>query len=352
MTRLTRRTLLKGFGTAALGASALGLAGSPIERAAALGGETVIVIVAPQHGDPYYAEVRRALLSYCATFVAAVTGPERVIVVADRQTRTELVSRIPGENLLTGNIGDIWIRDFGPVGGAANSVKFSYRPQYLSAATAGWVESSYLKWQRKIGFEPVTTDVVFDGGNLVCDDISQAVTTERLYEDNPNASPDELVETLKRLLSLERVAVLPQIAGDITGHADGMVAWLDPSTLAVASYEEPVRSTVLSRLDAALPGVRKVEIPDAPTGRMWRGWPSAAGIYANGFATAHSVFIPVYDMPADDDAVAAFAALTDKPVIPVPCAGVAHMGGAVRCLTWVLRGAEADRLLAYHADFL
>ncbi len=109
----------------------------------------------------------------------------------------------------------------------------------------------------------------------------------------------------------------------------------------------PFRSAVLSRFEAALPEVALVEISDTPTDRMWRGWPSAAGIYANGFATPYSFLLSVYDIEAGAAAVAALDALTDKPVIPVPCAGVAHMGGAPRCLTWVLSGAPAAHLLAY-----
>ena len=140
--------------------------------------------------------------------------------------------------------------------------------------------------------------------------------------------------------------------GGITGHADGMVAWVDAGTLAVACYPEPFRSAVLSRLEAALPDVALVEIPEIPTNRMWRGWPSAAGIYANGFATPYSFFLTVYDMDTDAAAVATLDALTDKPVIPVPCAGVAHMGGTVRCLTWVLSGAPTARLLAHRHEFL
>ncbi len=348
----TRRHILSAI--AALGAGVAGAGTTlPLSRGArAATGETVIVIAAPRHGEEYYAEVYGALLTYCAEFVAAVTGPETVLVLVDRQTRTRLADRVPAENLMPSPIDDIWIRDFAPIRVADVMVKFSYRPQYLSDAIAGWVENSWFRWQAKVGFEPVMTDIVLDGGNLVADEIRQAVTTERLFEDNPSRTPDELVDELKRLLSVERVAVLPQVEGDITGHADGMVAWIDAGTLAVARYPEPFRSAVLLRLEAALPDMALVEIPDTPTDRMWRGWPSAAGIYANGFATPYSFFLPVYDMAADAAAVAALDALTDKPVIPVPCAGVAHMGGAVRCLTWVLSGASAARLLAHHHEFL
>ena len=351
MARPTRRHVLSGIAALSAGIAGAG-AVAPRRSAQAATGETVIVIAAPRDGEEYYAELYPELLTYCARFVAAVTGPETVLVLVDRQTETRLAGRVPAENLMTCPIDDIWIRDFAPIRVADRMVKFSYRPQYLSAAIAGWVENSWLRWQRKVGFEPVTTDIVLDGGNLVADEVRQAVTTERLFEDNPSRAPDELVDELKRLLLVERVAVLPQVAGDITGHADGMVAWIDAQTLAVARYPEPFRSAVLAPLEAALPGVALVEIPDTPTDRMWRGWPSAAGIYANGFATPYSFFLPLYDMAADDEAVAALDALTDKPVIPVPCAGVAPMGGAVRCLTWVLSGAPAAHLLAYQRELL
>ena len=60
---------------------------------------------------------------------------------------------------------------------------------------------------------------------------------------------------------------------------------------------------------------------------------SAKGIYVNFLETSGAVFVPAYNISADEKAVAVLRANTDKHVIQIDCGGIARYGGSLHCLT-------------------
>ena len=69
-----------------------------------------------------------------------------------------------------------------------------------------------------------------DGGNVV-NWYDRAIVTDRIFQENPEYSNKfQLIEELEKLLEVE-VIVIPQIKTDFTGHADGMVRFINKSAL-------------------------------------------------------------------------------------------------------------------------
>ncbi len=317
-----------------------------IARARAADGPGAILLAAPPVHDDYYRALRREILDFHVGFSRRAEPRDPVLVIADEATRRDLGGRLPAGRLLDGAPADIWLVDFAPVQAAERLVKFVHRPDYLDNATARWIDRWFREWLGGIGIEFQAIDLVLDGGNLVYDDAGQAVVTEQVLRDNRGERPEALRETLKRALGLDRLAVIPREPGDITGHADGMVKWLHPGLLAVSRYGEPLRSKVLGALERDLPGVALVEVPYAPTEGRWRGWPSASGDYVNALSTARALYAPVFGLPEDDAALAAFRRIAPQEVVAIDASKVAVMGGAVHCLSWRVVGEPAARLLA------
>ena len=335
---MTRRRFLEA-------AAALPVVGALAGRIAEAREPSVIVLAAPGAADSFYQELRRDILDFDIGFLRAVGDREPILLMADKWTRDELGDSVPASRVLPMEVGDIWLVDIAPVQAGNDMVKFLYRPNYISPAAAGWIEDWFMLWLRETGIETTRLLVKLDGGNLVYDGLGQAVTSEQLYVDNPEYEPHELRAILQRSLGLDRLAVVPRVPGDITGHADGMVTWLRHDLLAVSAFDEPLRSEVLGGLARDLPGVALAEVPYAPTDRQWRGWPDATGVYVNALATDSGFYLPVYDVSADDAALAAFRELAPKPLVPIDASSVAIMGGAVRCLSWYVTGEPAARLL-------
>jgi hypothetical protein len=124
-----------------------------------------------------------------------------------------------------------------------------------------------------------------------------------------------------------------------------MVVWLSEKVLGVARFEEPARSMVLRALEQELPGVELVELPFQPTGDVWEGWESAAGVYVNALSTQHALYIPRFGLEADSSAERTYRSLSAKDVIPVRTGREVRLGGSIHCLTWELSGRDATLVL-------
>ena len=142
-------------------------------------------------------------------------------------------------------------RDFGTVNTTAE-IKFDFSPQYLSANDSVWINDSYTDWYAAKDLSSKKSDLILDGGNLVFNGESKAVTTVRIFEDNPQYSKSEIDSMLKELLEVTEIAYIPEEKGDITGHSDGMVMWAEPNKLLINKYKEPFRSQVLSELEGVI----------------------------------------------------------------------------------------------------
>jgi len=339
--RVTRRRVLEAGALLPVMAAAGGIA-----RARATDEPSAILLAAPPVHDDYYRERRREILDFHVGFARRAEEREPVLVITDAASKREFGDRLAPGRTLAGTAADIWLVDFAPVQAAGRLVKFVHRPNYLDNATGRWIDRWFRRWLEEIGIEFRTLDLVLDGGNLVYDGASQAVVTEQVLVDNRGERAETLRDDLRRALGLDRLAVIPREPGDITGHADGMVKWLHPGLLAVSSYDEPLRSKVLGALSRDFPGVELIEVPYAPTQGLWRGWPTASGDYVNALTTERAFYMPVYGLPADDAAVAAFTRISTREVVAIDASGVSVMGGAVHCLSWYVTGEPAARLLA------
>jgi agmatine/peptidylarginine deiminase len=307
--------------------------------------DSVVITVAPSIGTDQYREFFADLVGFLARLTDASHPDDQFLVVVDPQTVAEIGGRVPQKNLLVGSIPDIWIRDFAPVRTLEGSFKFRYLPAYLRQEDARTIERGFMEWLQSLGLEAEPVDLVLDGGNFVYNGADSVVITERILEDNPGYTRAEIRHRIQSGLELETVAIVPEGVREKTGHADGMVVWLSEEVLGVARFEEPARSRVLRALEQELPGVELAELPFQPTGDVWEGWESAAGVYVNALVTEHALYVPHFGLEADALAERAYRSLSAKDVIPVRTGREVRLGGSIHCLTWELSGRDAERVL-------
>ena len=74
---------------------------------------------------------------------------------------------------------------------------------------------------------------------------------------------------------------------------------------------------------------------------------SACGLYTNMLVTPERIYFPQFGIAEDAQALAQISHWTTREIIPVLSNQVCHMGGGVRCMSWQLRGKNAQTLRAY-----
>ena len=224
---------------------------------------------------------------------------------------------------------DVWLRDFMPVRtGSGKLISFRYEPSYLKNDPD--LRTDFRKdLAPQLGLPVTYSHINLDGGNVVFSPSgARVLISDRVFSENPEYPPAALVRELSELLEAE-VIVLPSLKSDMTGHADGMARFLDDRTvlcnrpLSSCGFEQKVKRSVRDY------GLDTVDFPFVPTGGV-----SAVGCYLNYLETEQAVFLPVFGLKQDGEAVSAAERLFPKPVILVMLPHIAAEGGCLNCISW------------------
>ena len=238
---------------------------------------------------------------------------------------------------------DIWLRDFMPVRrGDGKFVSFRYEPSYLKDVpqlrTDFRRDISGQFWIFTLDFGHVIyPDINLDGGNVVFSPSkSKAIVSDRVFPENPAWEYNTLIRELETLLEA-RVIIIPSLSGDLTGHADGMVRFVDEDTVIgnATSYQNGLEQRIRAVLER-----EKLSVIDFPY--CGSSGISAAGCYLNYLETSEHIFLPVFGIEMDEPAMKAAKRLFQKTIVPIRVDEVAADGGCLNCIGWELDVKNSD----------
>jgi agmatine/peptidylarginine deiminase len=243
----------------------------------------------------------------------------------------------------------IWLRDGAGFNCDDRIVKPVFRPQYYSGAfkRAENISRSMELISEILGKDLVGIPLVWDAGNLVTNG-KIGIITERILKDNPRHTKDQIASMIREHLQIEPVFV-PELAGDVLGHADGYLAFHDERTAIVSEYparwHERDREYVRTLAELLHEyGVEVVRIRDCPQ-EATRDKPkestigSAKGIYVNFLRLNEAFILPQFsfdEILREDDYNSLNKNILAKygDVIPINCDQLAKFGGVLHCISF------------------
>lgn len=234
---------------------------------------------------------------------------------------------------------DIWCRDYMPIQTESGKfIQFRYAPSYLKG-NKEWEESrSDVKEVCKVnGIDAQFSDINLDGGNvLICD--GRAILSDRIFSENPDWDKEKLVSELSKLLECE-IIIIPAQKGDMTGHADGMVRFVNRNMILVNDLAKEYKywregmQKVVEKF-----GLRYIDVPFITDIKGPKHPLSAIGIYVNYLELNNLIVLPVFGREEDKQALEIIQkAFPDKVVETINYDEVAQEGGLLNCTTWVIR---------------
>ena len=237
---------------------------------------------------------------------------------------------------------DVWCRDYMPVQTASGKlVQFRYDPSYLRGKPE-WEASRTDPAEvcRANGITPDRiSDINLDGGNvLLCD--GRAVISDRVFTENPDRDRQQLLTELSDLLEAE-IILIPALKSDMTGHADGMVRFIDRTTL--LGNDRALEYKYWSQgIDASLlqHAMRYEDVPFFYDYKDPKHPNHAIGVYVNYLAVGNLIVLPEFGVPGNKDAEALArirALFPARTVVPFNCNDIALEGGLLNCITWTRR---------------
>ncbi len=307
----------------------------------------LLVLSAPSVHSNYYKPAFQQIVDFQINYAKKILGNDNVIVIVDKDTKPFYEGKLPEDVLIVADVYDIWMRDFTTVNPLAPT-QFQYTWASMSKKQSVETQQSFADFADKYGIKRSNSDLLIDGGNIVDNYAGKYVTTTRFSKDN-KLSKDKAKQELIKTLNAKEVAII-EPDEEALAHSDGMVMWLDEKTLLVNDYskDKPFRNLVINELKSSFPDTKIIEVPVVNVQNKkgeWKGFDSACGVNLNSVLTFKNVYVPVFGMAHDEQAVEIIKQNTNKKVVEVDAKGVCPMGGSVRCLTWQLTGENAENLI-------
>ncbi len=229
---------------------------------------------------------------------------------------------------------DYYCRDFMPVQvDKDHFVQFDFKPDYLLKykERLNCITNMDLVKKKNVFYEKLILDeseIILDGGNVIKSK-NKVIITDKVIENNPmpiNKMEDKLKNIFKA-----KVIIIPRYPGEETGHADGIVRFLDEERVLTLDlrYEEEeegwAQELQEKLFDAGLEIVPMPETNDPDN--AWR--------YINYLQVKNLIVLPKFNIE-DDEIMLQFFKDTFKDIkIEQLYAGrIARHEGVLNCFTW------------------
>lgn len=235
---------------------------------------------------------------------------------------------------------DIWCRDYMPIQTPSGKlIQFKYEPSYLNDPQYSESRSDVKYVDEVNGITPIFSEINLDGGNVVMYG-NKAIITDRIYSENPNMSREDLRKQLADILECQ-IIIIPALAKsyDFTGHADGMIRFVDENTVIVneLSNDSPTFQNNMKRA-MRLANLNYIEFPYFNYKDKGND-DHAIGVYLNYLEVGNLIVMPVFGVSGnrDNEALTKLKEVfPDKTIETIDYNDVALTGGILNCTTWVI----------------
>ncbi len=285
-----------------------------------------------------------------ADLIATIADEIRVIVaVPNEHWQQGVLLYLQAHDAFSDNVlfslvptDDVWVRDYGPTTVLAgsdqqpvllwNKYHETYQPHRKLDADFG------LNMGRYLDMPVYRLPLIVEGGNFLTDGEGTMVMFNSVLYHNPDQHEDLIKQTIRQYFGCERLLLFPALAGELTGHIDMVVKFVDVKTVLVAeAYPthrwhhdfEAIADRLASTQSATGSNYRVIRVPIANTKKDDTNFYS----YVNSLIVNRKVIVPTFARPlADSTALSIYRqAFPDKTMLGIDFSR--HPVGAIHCQT-------------------
>jgi len=230
---------------------------------------------------------------------------------------------------------DYFCRDYMPVQKDENTfIQFRFKPdyllndpkqnQYFSNINLIHQENEFLK-----SLNIIPSDIILDGGNLIKWN-NKVIITDKVFIDNPDILPENLIEKLRALLKCQ-VIIIPRYPGEETGHADGLVRFIDDnSVLSICLANKPIDWIYWLKEALVKANITLLSLPQVLLEEEELAWG-----YINYLHVGELIILPTFGYKSDSMIEKFFAKVfPDNTIKTLDAKKIIMEGGVLNCFTW------------------
>jgi len=224
---------------------------------------------------------------------------------------------------------DVWARDYMPIQVNDNKfVEFRYDPDYLS--NARHIKTYPDIVCNAIGLHTIKSDIILDGGNVVKSKNKVILTNKIFVENRFVYGKEKLIGSLKDLLEVDEIIIIPWDKKEKFGHADGILRFIDENKVLVSDIykHDKIITDILNKHDLD-PKFFEFNGNKSST-RRW--------IYINYLQTEDMILVPQVGIDEDKNAIKKLKSTFKNRIIKaVNIEEIARRGGGLNCITWTTK---------------
>jgi len=230
---------------------------------------------------------------------------------------------------------DIWARDYMPIQIDDDTfIEYRYDPDYLQGDKKGFrnlktysdIVCDSLKLKTK------KSDLIMDGGNFVKSKDCVILTCKIIIENKFSYKKRELIAKLQDTFEVEKIVLIPQEESDNYGHSDGMVRFIDNSTVLTQHYYKDYEPIIKPLKRAGL----NIEFVDSSVKKAYKQeW-----VYLNFLQTKDLILLPKLGIEYDNqvfEQIEIFYPEYKGKVYQVDVSESVESGGALNCISWTIK---------------
>ncbi len=197
-----------------------------------------------------------------------------------------------------------------------------------------WVRSSEIC--KAIKVKPEKSKLIVDGGNIVRTS-DKVIMCDKVFHENKDIPEKTLIKQLKDLFQVDKLVFIPWDTDDFTGHADGMVRFIDNDTVLINDYMKDKPEFHKSfRMSLYNAGIDWIELPYNPP--IDPTFVSARGLYLNYLQMSQAIIMPTFKSTFDDKAYKILEDIFKGKIIKtVESSKIAREGGVLNCISWNIK---------------
>jgi agmatine deiminase len=234
---------------------------------------------------------------------------------------------------------DYYCRDYMPVQVAEKDfVQFIFRPKaYFEKDQYAEITNPVLTGLVNNLETPRFSPLILDGGNVIKAK-HKAIVSDRIIKDNLHqlSSEHKILEQLEKDLKCQ-VIIIPEYPHELTGHADGLIRFIDDDTVFInETYAEPEKEWLHKFLGVLTENnLLHIILPCPMTGKQI----TANGLYINYLHVENLIVVPQFKMKEDKNALQTFKEIfgNNNSVVPFDARWIAEHGGVLNCVSWTIR---------------
>ncbi len=234
---------------------------------------------------------------------------------------------------------DIYCRDYMPVQVAKDDfVQFVFRPNaYFEPNEYTGITNPVLVELMNRLPRPRYSPLILDGGSII-KATDKAIITDRVLKVNSyQFSEAEILAQLEKDLKC-RIIIIPEYPKELTGHADGLIRFIDDNTVFISDTRSEPEKKWLQEFLGILKenNLSTVELP-CP---MDQKQPTAEGLYINYLQVGNLIVVPQFNLKKEDSNILAIikeVCGSRYSVVPFDARWIAEGGGVLHCASWTVK---------------